>query len=72
MAAKATDMLGAMRSFSDYMVEKLIQLIVVYSLKTLLFPLLLMYLLWQLGSWFVSLLFPTYPIHQAKLNLARQ
>ena len=54
IAAKATDMLGAMRSFSDNMVEKLIQLIVIYSLKTLLFPLLSMYLLWQLGRWFVS------------------
>lgn len=54
MAAKASDMLGAMRSFSDNMVEKLIQLIVVYSLKTLLFPLLSMYLLLQLGRWFVS------------------
>lgn len=54
MAAKASDMLGAMRSFSDNMVEKLIQLIVVYSLKTLLFPLLSMYMLWQLGRWFVN------------------
>ena len=54
MAAKASDMLAAMKSFSDTMVEKLIQLIVVYSLQTLLFPLLSLYLLWQLGRWFVQ------------------
>ena len=54
MAAKASDMLTAMKSFSDTMVEKLIQLIVVYSLQTLLFPLLSLYLLWRLGRWFVQ------------------
>ncbi len=53
MAAKANDMFAAMKSFSDAMVEKLIQLIVVYSLQTLIFPLLSLYLLWQLGRWFV-------------------
>jgi hypothetical protein len=58
MAAKASDMLAAMKSFSDTMVEKLIQLIVVYSLQTLLFPLLSLYLLWQLGRWFVLLPLP--------------
>ncbi|HEX5792274.1 MAG TPA: hypothetical protein VFY01_03290 [Rheinheimera sp.] len=53
MAAKANDMFAAMKSFSDTMVEKLIQLIVVYSLQTLIFPLLSLWLLWQLGRWFV-------------------
>lgn len=53
MAAKANDMLAAMKSFSDTMVEKLIQLIVVYSLQTLVFPLLSLWLLWHLGRWFV-------------------
>ncbi|WP_460858857.1 hypothetical protein [Rheinheimera gaetbuli] len=54
MAAQANDMFAAVKSFSDSMVEKLIQLIVVYSLQTLIFPLLSLYLLWQLGRWFVS------------------
>ena len=62
MAAKASDMLGAMRSFSDNMVEKLIQLIVVYSLKTLIFPLLSLYLLLQLGRWFVSRPMPKFEV----------
>lgn len=53
MAAKANDMFAAMKSFSDTMVEKLIQLIVVYSLQTLVFPLLSLWLLWHLGRWFV-------------------
>ncbi|MBU1310168.1 MAG: hypothetical protein KKE30_11635 [Gammaproteobacteria bacterium] len=53
MAAQANDMFAAVKSFSDSMVEKLIQLIVVYSLQTLIFPLLSLYLLWQLGRWFV-------------------
>ena len=53
MAAKANDMFSAMKSFSDTMVEKLIQLIVVYSLQTLVFPLLSLWLLWHLGRWFV-------------------
>lgn len=53
MAAQANDLFAAVRSFSDSMVEKLVQLIVVYSLQTLLFPLLSLYLLWQLGRWFV-------------------
>lgn len=54
MAAKANDMFAAMKSFSDTMVEKLVQLIVLYSLQTLLFPLLSLYILWQLGRWFVQ------------------
>lgn len=53
MAAQANDLFAAVKSFSDSMVEKLIQLIVVYSLQTLIFPLLSLYLLWQLGRWFV-------------------
>lgn len=53
MAGTANDMFAAVKSFSDNMVEKLIQLIVVYSLQTLIFPLLSLYLLWQLGRWFV-------------------
>ena len=54
MAAQANDLFAAVRSFSDSMVEKLVQLIVVYSLQTLIFPLLSLYLLWQLGRWFVQ------------------
>uniref|UniRef100_A0A486XPN4 Uncharacterized protein n=1 Tax=Rheinheimera sp. BAL341 TaxID=1708203 RepID=A0A486XPN4_9GAMM len=54
MASKANDMFAAMKSFSDSMVEKLVQLIVVYSLQTLLFPLLSFYLLWHLARWFVQ------------------
>lgn len=53
MAAQANDMFAAVKSFSDNMVEKLIQLIVVYSLQTLVFPLLSLWLLWHLGRWFV-------------------
>lgn len=53
MAAKANDMFAAIKSFSDEMVEKLIKLIVLYSLQTLIFPLLSLYILWQLGRWFV-------------------
>lgn len=53
MAAQANDLFAAMKSFSDTMVEKLIQLIVVYSLQTLIFPLLSLWLLWHLGRWFV-------------------
>mgnify|MGYP006199104251 CR=1 FL=1 len=54
MAAQANDLFAAVRSFSDSMVEKLVQLIVVYSLQTLLFPLLSFYLLWHLARWFVQ------------------
>lgn len=54
MAAQANDMFAAVKSFSDSMVEKLIQLIVVYSLQTLVFPLLSLWLLWHLGRWFVQ------------------
>ncbi|HEY9042198.1 MAG TPA: hypothetical protein VIN66_08465 [Rheinheimera sp.] len=64
MAAKANDMFSAMKSFSDTMVEKLIQLIVVYSLQTLVFPLLSLWLLWHLGRWFVRRPLPQ-PLIQA-------
>ena len=53
MAGKANDMFAAVKGFSDSMVEKLVQLIVVYSLQTLVFPLLSLWLLWQLGRWYV-------------------
>lgn len=65
MAAKANDMLAAMKSFSDTMVEKLIQLIVVYSLQTLVFPLLSLWLLWHLGRWFVRRPLPQPPLQTA-------
>lgn len=53
IAGKANDMFAAVKSFSDSMVEKLVQLIVVYSLQTLVFPLLSLWLLWHLGRWYV-------------------
>lgn len=53
LAANANELFSAVKAFSDSMVEKLIQLIVVYSLQTLIFPLLSLYLLWHLGRWFV-------------------
>ncbi|GHG61039.1 hypothetical protein GCM10010919_05090 [Alishewanella longhuensis] len=53
LAANANELFAAVRAFSDSMVEKFIQLIVVYSLQTLIFPLLSLYLLWQLGCWLV-------------------
>jgi hypothetical protein len=53
MAGKANDMIAAVKGFSDSMVEKLVQLIVVYSLQTLVFPLLSLWLLWHLGRWYV-------------------
>lgn len=65
MAAKANDMFSAMKSFSDTMVEKLIQLIVVYSLQTLVFPLLSLWLLWHLGRWFVRRPLPLPPLQTA-------
>lgn len=61
MAAQANDLFSAMKSFSDNMVEKLIQLIVVYALQTLIFPLLSLYLLWQSGRWFVLRPIPLKP-----------
>lgn len=61
MAAQANDMFAAVKSFSDNMVEKLIQLIVVYSLQTLVFPLLSLWLLWHLGRWFVRRPLPLAP-----------
>lgn len=61
MAAQANDMFAAVKSFSDNMVEKLIQLIVVYSLQTLIFPLLSLWLLWHLGRWFVRRPLPAMP-----------
>ena len=54
MAGRANDMFTAVKSFSDNMVEKLVQLIVVYSLQTLVLPLLSMWLLWHLGRWYVG------------------
>lgn len=65
MATKANDMFSAMKSFSDTMVEKLIQLIVVYSLQTLVFPLLSLWLLWHLGRWFVRRPLPQPPLQTA-------
>lgn len=53
LAANANELFSAVKAFSDSMVEKLIQLIVVYSLQTLIFPLLSLYLLWQVARWFV-------------------
>lgn len=53
LAGQANDVFNAVKSFSDTMVEKLIQLIVVYSLQTVVFPLLSLWLLWHLGRWFV-------------------
>ncbi|CAM5225387.1 hypothetical protein [Alishewanella longhuensis] len=53
LAANANELFSAVKAFSDSMVEKFIQLIVVYSLQTLIFPLLSLYLLWQLGCWIV-------------------
>jgi len=53
LASNANELFAAVKTFSDNMVEKLIQLIVIYSLKTLIFPLLSLYVLWHLGRWFV-------------------
>ena len=53
LATQVNDTFAAARSFSDTMVEKFIQLIVVYGLQTLVFPLLSLWLLWHLGRWFV-------------------
>lgn len=53
LASNANELFSAVKAFSDNMVEKLIQLIVVYSLQTLIFPLLSLYILWQIGRWFV-------------------
>ncbi|MDP5150645.1 hypothetical protein [Rheinheimera baltica] len=69
MATQANDMFAAVKSFSDEMVEKLIQLIVVYSLQTLVFPLLSLWILWHLGRWFVRrpvLLMPSQPWHTSQ------
>ena len=54
LANQANDLFNAVRSFSDSMVEQLVQLIVVYSLQTLIFPLLSLWLLWLVGRWFVQ------------------
>ncbi len=53
LASNANDLFNAVKHFSDGMIEKLIQLIVLYSLQTLIFPLISLYLLWQCGRWFV-------------------
>ncbi|MDP4944521.1 MAG: hypothetical protein NWQ48_03310 [Alishewanella sp.] len=60
LAANANDLFNAVKNFSDGMVEKLIQLIVLYSLQTLIFPLLSLYLLWQAGRWFVRRPLPAF------------
>jgi hypothetical protein len=54
LATQANDLFAAVKTFSDTMVEKLIQLIVVYSLQTLIFPLLSLWLLWHLARWYVN------------------
>lgn len=50
-SSKTSDIISAVKLFSDSMVERFIQLIVVYTLQTLLFPLLSLYLLWQFGRY---------------------
>ncbi|MDX3775559.1 hypothetical protein QE250_15685 [Chromatiaceae bacterium AAb-1] len=54
MAAQAGDMAAAVKHFSDNMVEQFIQLIVIYALQTLIFPLLTLWLLWHLGRWCIQ------------------
>lgn len=53
VSAQASDLASAVKQFSDSMVEQFIQLIVIYSLQTLVFPLLSLWLLWHLGRWCV-------------------
>lgn len=50
-SSKTSDIISAVKLFSDSMVERFVQLIVVYTLQTLLFPLLSLYLLWQFGRY---------------------
>ncbi|WNO62218.1 hypothetical protein [Rheinheimera sp. MMS21-TC3] len=52
-ASSANEVFNAVKHFTDGMVENLVQLIVVYTLQTLVFPLLSLWLLWHLGRWFV-------------------
>ncbi|MGI5307975.1 hypothetical protein [Rheinheimera sp. WS51] len=51
-ANTANEVFSAVKNFTDDMVENLVQLIVVYTLQTLVFPLLSLWLLWHLGRWF--------------------
>lgn len=53
-ASSANEVFNAVKHFTDDMVENLVQLIVVYTLQTLIFPLLSLWLLWHLGRWFVQ------------------
>ncbi|CAM3676812.1 hypothetical protein [Rheinheimera salexigens] len=53
-ANSANEVFNAVKHFTDGMVENLVQLIVVYTLQTLVFPLLSLWLLWHLGRWFVQ------------------
>lgn len=53
-ASKASDMASAVKHFSDNMVEKLVQLIVIYLLQCIIFPLLSLFILWKLGRWSIS------------------
>ena len=69
-AATANEMFNAVKHFTDGMVEKLVQLMVVYSLQTLIFPLLSMWLLWHLGRWFVLRPLPQLPDPATPVNAA--
>lgn len=50
-ADQASDIAASVRLFSDSMVEQLVQLVVVYALQTLIFPLLSLWLLYWTGRW---------------------
>ncbi|MFY0664480.1 MAG: hypothetical protein JXQ97_07640 [Natronospirillum sp.] len=53
MAGQASDLLSGMRQFSDGLIERLVQLLVIYTMETLILPLVMLYVIWRLTHAYV-------------------
>lgn len=53
MAGQASDLLAGMRQFSDGLIERLVQLLVIYAMETLILPLVMLYVIWRMTHAYV-------------------
>lgn len=53
IAGQATELLDGLRALSDGLIERLIQLLVIYTMETLILPLVMLYIIWRLTHAYV-------------------
>lgn len=53
IAGQATELLDGLKAFSDGLIERLIQLLVIYTMETLILPLVMLYVIWRLTHAYV-------------------